>query len=120
MNISSRTLLIAGLAGTLALAACAPASNGTAMDHSMDGADHDSMSMADMMTALEGKTGDDFDKAFIEMMIPHHEGAIDMAKAARKSAKHQEIKNMAEDIISAQQSEIDMMRGWQRDWGFSQ
>lgn len=104
----------------LTLAGCVPADNGTAMDHSMDGGDHASMSMDDMMDALDGKTGDDFDKAFIEMMIPHHEGAIEMAKAAQRSAKHQEIKDMAEDIISAQQSEIDMMRGWQRSWGYAE
>lgn len=78
------------------------------------------MSMDDMMAELEGKTGDDFDKAFIEMMIPHHEGAIEMARAAQRSAKHQEIKDMAEDIISAQQSEIDMMRGWQQAWGYTE
>ncbi len=77
------------------------------------------MSMDDMMAELEGNTGDDFDKAFIEMMIPHHEGAIDMARAAQQSAKHQEIKDMAEDIISAQQSEIDMMKGWQQSWGYT-
>jgi uncharacterized protein (DUF305 family) len=43
-----------------------------------------------------------------------------MARAGQKSAKHQEIKDMADDIISAQQSEIDMMRGWQREWGYTQ
>jgi uncharacterized protein (DUF305 family) len=87
------------------------------MDHHMDG-DAMSMSMEDMSAILQGKTGDAFDKAFIEGMIPHHQGAIDMARAAQQSAKHQEIKDMAEDIISAQQSEIDMMRGWQLSWGY--
>lgn len=121
MKFSSQTLLVtSGIIGTLVLAACAPADNGTAMDHSNGTGDHASMSMDDMMVELEGKTGDDFDKAFIEMMIPHHEGAIEMARAAQQSAKHQEIKNMADDIISAQQSEIDMMRGWQRSWGYTE
>jgi len=81
---------------------------------------HLSMSMDDMMAELENKTGDDFDKAFIEMMIPHHEGAIEMAKAAKQSAKHDEIRTMADDIIAAQQTEIDMMRGWQREWGYAE
>ncbi len=103
------------------LAACAPTNTGTTMNHSStDSSDHTSLSMADMMGELEGKTGDDFDRAFIEMMIPHHEGAIEMARAAQQSAGHQEIKDMAEDIISAQQSEIDMMRGWQQAWGFTE
>jgi uncharacterized protein (DUF305 family) len=98
----------------LGLAACAP--SGT--NHMQKAGSHLSMSMDDMMEELEGKTGDDFDKAFIEMMIPHHEGAIEMALAAKQSAGHQEIKDMADDIISAQQNEIDMMKGWQREWGY--
>jgi uncharacterized protein (DUF305 family) len=67
---------------------------------------------------LQGKTGDVFDEAFIRMMIPHHQGAIDMARLAQKNAKHQEIKDMADDIISAQQSEIDLMKQWLEAWGY--
>lgn len=107
-------LIVAAIA-TLALAACSPS---TSMDHS--GTNHASMSMDNMMTELEGKTGDAFDQAFIEMMIPHHQGAIDMARIVQKNAKHVEIKGMADDIISAQQGEIDMMKQWQKDWGYNQ
>lgn len=89
-------------------------------DHMMDEDDHMSMSMDDMSEMLEGKTGDAFDKAFVEGMIPHHQGAIDMARAALQSAKHDEIKQMARDIISAQQKEIDMMKQWQKDWGYTE
>jgi len=85
-----------------------------------EGHDMKGMSMDDMASMLEGKTGDAFDKAFIEGMIPHHQGAIDKARAALQSAKHDEIKRMARDIISAQQSEIDMMKQWQKDWGYNQ
>lgn len=85
----------------------------------MMGGDHsDAMTMGDMTDMLKGKTGNDFDKAFIEGMIVHHQGAIDMAKAAQVSAGHAEIKTMANAIISAQQSEIDMMKQWQKAWGF--
>ena len=84
--------------------------------------DHASMAMnsasADKMAdGLEGKTGDDFDKAFIEMMIEHHEGAVEMANQARQNAKHSEIKAMAEDIISVQTREIAQMKSWQQQWG---
>lgn len=92
--------------------------NDSGSTHSMGG-DAMSMSMHDMSAMLKGKTGDAFDKAFIEGMIPHHQGAIEMARAAQQSAKHQEIKDMAEDIISAQQREIDMMKGWQQAWGYT-
>lgn len=88
--------------------------NGHGSDGMMD------MSMKDMSAMLEGETGDEFDKAFIEGMIPHHQGAIEMAEAALKNAKHEEIKNMAREIISAQQREIDQMKEWQRSWGYEQ
>jgi uncharacterized protein (DUF305 family) len=93
--------------------AAAPSNQG--MQHSMSSA----MTMDDMTKALSGKTGDAFDQAFIQMMIPHHQGAIEMAKAAQASAKHDEIKKMAADIIAAQQREIDMMQGWQKAWGYT-
>jgi hypothetical protein len=84
----------------------------------MHGNDHMSMSMTDMSEMLEGKTGDAFDKAFIEGMIPHHQGAIDMAELALQSAGHQEIKDLAKAIVAAQQQEIEQMQQWQQEWGY--
>ncbi len=75
-------------------------------------------SMTDMMTSLEGRTGDEFDRNFLESMIVHHEGAIEMANLAVKSAKHTEIKTLANDIISAQTKEINQMKSWQQTWGY--
>lgn len=80
--------------------------------------DDSAMSMGDMTSALKGRTGDDFDKAFISGMIVHHQGAIDMAKLAQQNAKHEEVKNLANDILSAQSKEIDTMQTWQTDWGY--
>ena len=79
-------------------------------------AGHMGMSMNGMQSQLQSKTGDEFDKDFIDMMIAHHEGAVAMAKLARQSAKHDEIKRMADDIIAAQTKEIGMMEGWRVDW----
>ncbi len=78
----------------------------------------DEMTMSGMVNGLKGKTGDDFDKTFVSEMIDHHQGAIDMAKLAQKNAKHDEIKNLSNDIISAQTKEIDMMKAWQDTWGY--
>ena len=72
--------------------------------------------MDDMMKALEGKEGDEFDKAFLAEMIVHHQGAIEMAEIALKSARHEEVKKMAQDIISAQEAEIAQMQEWQQSW----
>lgn len=79
---------------------------------------NDDMSMSQMTDDLKSKTGDDFDKAFISEMIMHHQGAIDMAKQAKQNAKHDEIKKMADDIISAQSKEISEMKSWQQQWGY--
>ena len=76
------------------------------------------MTMDDMSEVLKNLKGDDFDKAFIEMMIDHHQGAVEMANEALINAKHEEIKNLASDIISAQTSEIKMMEEWKNNWGY--
>lgn len=75
---------------------------------------HDSM--AGMMSGLSGKTGDEFDKAFLEEMIVHHEGAVDMAEALLKNTKRPELQKLGNDIITAQTGEIRMMREWLQSW----
>jgi uncharacterized protein (DUF305 family) len=80
--------------------------------------DHSTMSMADMNKELDKLTGDDYDMAFIEMMIAHHEGAIDMAELSAERAKHEEIKQLSQEIISAQEKEISNMYQWQALWGY--
>ncbi|HKZ38194.1 MAG TPA: DUF305 domain-containing protein [Chryseolinea sp.] len=75
-------------------------------------------SMDDMVETLKGKTGDEFDEAFIAAMIPHHQGAIEMAKEAKSRGDHQEILDLADNIIQAQTKEINLMRGWQNAWGY--
>lgn len=56
------------------------------------------------------------DKHFIEQMIPHHEGAIDMANLALEKAKRPEIKTLATAIIGAQSTEIGDMNNWYKEW----
>lgn len=72
--------------------------------------------MGGMMAGLEGKTGDDFDKAFLSEMIVHHQGAVDMAQAVLKQSKRPDLIKLANDIISAQNKEIKMMQDWQKAW----
>jgi uncharacterized protein (DUF305 family) len=74
------------------------------------------MSMSMMEENLKDKSGDDFDRAFITQMITHHQGAINMAEDAKKSAKHEEIKKLADNIISAQTTEITQMKEWYKSW----
>jgi uncharacterized protein (DUF305 family) len=49
-------------------------------------------------------------------MIPHHQGAIDMAGLAPDRAAHQEIKDLAQAIIESQSAEIDTMNAWLSAW----
>jgi uncharacterized protein (DUF305 family) len=62
--------------------------------------------------------GEDYDRIFIANMIAHHQGAVDMANLALKNAKHQEIKDMANAIITAQTKEISSMGNWQKEWNY--
>jgi uncharacterized protein (DUF305 family) len=59
---------------------------------------------------------DPFDKAFIDAMIPHHQSAIEMATVAREESTIPEIKLLAENIVSAQQREIEQMKQWRDQW----
>ncbi len=76
------------------------------MDHMMDG----------MSARLVGKTGDALDKTFLEDMIIHHEGAVEMAKILQAGTKRPELQKMASDIITVQTAEIEMMKKWLEEW----
>ena len=58
----------------------------------------------------------DFDEMFINMMVPHHQGAVEMAKLAQQRAEHPEIKEMADAIVASQQEEITQMKEWKTQW----
>ena len=57
-----------------------------------------------------------FDRAFIDAMIPHHEGAIKDAQLAIKRAEHPELKELARNIEATQRQEIQQMRQWRKQW----
>ena len=70
-----------------------------------------------MMGNSAGRMGmNNIDAHFIEQMIPHHEGAIEMAEIALERSSRPEVRKLAEDIIAAQTAEITQMQQWYRDW----
>ena len=57
-----------------------------------------------------------FDRAFIDAMAPHHEGAVAMADVALKESENPEIRGIAEDIVAGQERELSQMRAWREEW----
>ena len=57
-----------------------------------------------------------FDKQFIDMMVPHHEGALEMAHIAEQRAERTEIKALAVEILRSQAAEIAQMKAWRKAW----
>ena len=70
--------------------------------------------MRDMMMGMHQHmpTGDT-DKDFVRMMLPHHQAAVEMAKAELQYGTDPDLKTLAKDVITAQDREIAMMKAWQ-------
>jgi uncharacterized protein (DUF305 family) len=78
---------------------------------------HDYNGMMRMMGMNNGYMySGNVDKQFIEQMIPHHESAIAMAKLALEKSKHEEVKTLANNVITSQTAEINTMKQWYKDW----
>ena len=76
--------------------------------HESGGDGHMGMSDAEMGMDMDPamlKDAEPFDRAFIDMMVPHHEGAVAMAERLLKDGEHRNLRAMAQDIISAQTRE---------------
>jgi uncharacterized protein (DUF305 family) len=69
-----------------------------------------------MMSGDLGAADAQFDLRFIDAMIPHHEGALVMAKDALEKSARPEIKQLAQAILSSQAGEISQMQQWRKDW----
>jgi uncharacterized protein (DUF305 family) len=123
--MNAKTIVI-GAAIIVALGAVAYTQLPKGGPEPMSGMDHSTMASADapastkayeaamagmmknMMAPLTGKPEIDF----MQSMIPHHQGAIDMAKAVLQYGKDPEVKTVAENVIKAQESEIAVMKAW--------
>lgn len=85
-----------------------------AMGHEMDRAHTDLMAGMDENNQLMMQAGmvEDLDVAFVCAMIPHHQSAINMAKAELEHGDNEWAKEMAQKIIDAQETEIAEMVAW--------
>lgn len=123
-------LALAGLLSAVALtvAACGGAGGGAGdMDHGgagnsgageeekkngMRGMDHSKMgqSSGGMASGMLMENGRYSDERFIDAMVPHHQGAVEMAEVALESAEHEEVRQLAQNIVSTQEAEIEELK----------
>jgi uncharacterized protein (DUF305 family) len=111
-------VLIAALAVVIAV--------GGAYAITRDSSTHGSIAGTDGMNGMEGMdhsagmaletNGQPYDQAFIDNMVPHHEGAVEMARIELAKGKRAEVKRLAARIVSAQNSEIERMKEWRHEW----
>lgn len=82
-----------------------------------DGGGMSGMMTPEQMSDLAGKSGADFDTAWLNMMIEHHTGAIEMAQTELSDGENADAKQLATAIVGAQQAEITTMQGGQLQQG---
>ena len=83
----------------------------------MEGMEGGSADMEKMARQMVAPNGEYSDAAFVDAMVPHHEGAVEMAQAALENAEHEEIRTLAQDIVSAQRAEIDLFGEIRKELG---
>jgi uncharacterized protein (DUF305 family) len=85
------------------------------MNHGQMG--HGSMGMGSegMARQMVMENGKYSDRRFIDAMVPHHQGAIEMARVALKNAEHAEIKQLSRNIVSSQQAEIEELKAIKKE-----
>ncbi len=125
-----------GILVSVAVAACGQqAATGSAGTSATQGTmDHGTMPMAGATATMQSSTmpmmgatatmdygsmpmsSAPFDAQFIDSMTEHHRGAITMAQQALKESQRPEIKQLAQNIITTQQQEIDQMAAWRKQW----
>jgi uncharacterized protein (DUF305 family) len=126
-TLLSNAWLCAGfLAVAFVLAACGGGGGGSQQGNGsgggMAGMDHGQMDHGSMGMGTKGMTrqmvtqnGKYSDKAFIDAMVPHHQGAIVMARVALENAEHEEIRELSRNIVSTQQAEIGELKAIKKE-----
>jgi uncharacterized protein (DUF305 family) len=126
LNILSHSFGLVAIASisTFALAACTTPNSETstfnspiAVTPATPAAKTTMHSATNMHMAMDlGAADANFDLRFIDAMIPHHQGALDMAKDAKEKSQRPEMQKLADEIIKAQTKEIADLQAWRKQW----
>jgi len=111
--VTRRTAL--SLAAFTPLAAILSACGGDNNNNNMGGMNHSGNTGGMSSTIMPVATGPQ-DQQFMDMMVPHHQAAVEMAKTAAMRGEHPEIKTLAASIMMSQSGEITQMQGWRKAW----
>ncbi|MBO3269159.1 DUF305 domain-containing protein [Hymenobacter defluvii] len=98
-----------GMAGLKMDHTAAPGTPVAAFQHGMDSV---MVVMDEGMRRMDGARPDDIDASFAAMMLPHHQGAVDMARLQLLYGKDPALRRLAQSIIAEQQVEIQQMAAW--------
>lgn len=108
-------LFVLAIASVAFAAACGSQSSTNNPVDPHAGMDHSKMDHSAMKSSPDAAKAD-YDLQFIDTMIVHHQGAVDMAKMLPEKAQHSEIKKLGIVIIAAQEREIGEMKAWREKW----
>jgi uncharacterized protein (DUF305 family) len=100
-------LAIAGLVAAIGLAVARPAGSATGEAPFLA---ENQRAMAKMMAGMDVKPTGDVDRDFLDMMIPHHQGAIDMAVSELRYGHNEKLRRIAQQIVDGQQKQLVVMR----------
>ena len=107
MGIARLALVLATTLATIGAASAAPSARSSGEAPFLA---ENQAAMNRMMAGMDVKPSGDVDRDFTAMMIPHHQGAIDMAQAELRYGHNEQLRRIAQEIIVEQQQEITAMR----------
>lgn len=114
--IASQNEEIETMSGMLADAGVEPPPADGTGGHDAHDMEMSGMMSAEQMEELTDLSGEAFDLRFTDMMIRHHQGAVEASEQVLEEGEHPEIAELAEQVIDEQQAEIRRMQDWQRQW----
>jgi uncharacterized protein (DUF305 family) len=110
INLSAANLKLASLTASLAISGTLFAATVSSDAPETRYLEASATAMQSMMRSMQAKPTGEVDRDFVAQMIPHHQGAIDMAVAMLRYGRNEQLRRLAQEIIVTQHQEIEAMR----------